>query len=139
MANSVRDSRFTAGAERPSCPAWPNRCTIGFPKMTTSGSPWAIWTVFNNADILRKNRMMARLKVLIDKIGLDEFKQMVETELAGIGPIDHRPLMVTEEVQREEPHPLNPRQHPRKTVPNTAGGTTPTSQPSGRKDITWFM
>ena len=63
----------------------------------------AIWTVFNNADILRKNRMMARLKVLIDKIGLDEFKQMVETELAGIGPIDHRPLMVTEEIQRETP------------------------------------
>ena len=63
----------------------------------------AIWTVFNNADILRKNRMMARLKVLIDKIGLDEFKQMVETELAGIGPIDHRPLMVAQEIQRETP------------------------------------
>ena len=67
----------------------------------------AIWTVFNNADILRKNRMMARLKVLIDKIGLDEFKQMVETELAGIGPIDHRPLMVAEETQRETP-PVQP-------------------------------
>ena len=63
----------------------------------------AIWTVFNNADILRKNRMMARLKVLIDKIGLDEFKQLVETELAGIGPIDHRPLMVAQEIQRETP------------------------------------
>ena len=34
----------------------------------------AIWTVFNNADMLRKNRMMARLKVLIDRIGLDEFR-----------------------------------------------------------------
>ncbi len=67
----------------------------------------AIWTVFNNADILRKNRMMARLKVLIDKIGLDEFKQMVDTELAGIGPIDHRPLMVAEEIQRETP-PVQP-------------------------------
>ena len=63
----------------------------------------AIWTVFNNADILRKNRMMARLKVLIDKIGLDEFRQMVDAELANIGPIDFRPLMTAEEIQREDP------------------------------------
>ncbi len=63
----------------------------------------AIWTVFNNADILRKNRMMARLKVLIDKIGLDEFRDMVDAELANIGPIDFRPLMTAEEIQREDP------------------------------------
>ena len=63
----------------------------------------AIWTVFNNADILRKNRMMARLKVLIDKIGLDEFRQLVDAELANIGPIDCKPLMVAEEIQREDP------------------------------------
>jgi sulfite reductase beta subunit-like hemoprotein len=63
----------------------------------------AVWTVFNNADILRKNRMMARLKVLIDKIGLDEFRNMVDAELANIGPIDFRPLMTAEEIQHEEP------------------------------------
>ena len=63
----------------------------------------AIWTVFNNADILRKNRMMARLKVLIDKIGLDEFRDMVDAELAQIGPIDFRPLMAAEEIQTEHP------------------------------------
>ena len=66
----------------------------------------AIWTVFNNADILRKNRMMARLKVLIDKIGLDAFRELVETELEQIGPIDPKPLMVAEEVQRETPPDL---------------------------------
>ena len=66
----------------------------------------AIWTVFNNADILRKNRMMARLKVLIDKIGLDAFREMVEAELENIGPIDPKPLMVAEEVQRETPPEL---------------------------------
>jgi sulfite reductase beta subunit-like hemoprotein len=38
----------------------------------------AVWTVFNNADMLRKNRMMARMKVLIDKIGLDAFRELVE-------------------------------------------------------------
>ncbi len=63
----------------------------------------AVWTVFNNADILRKNRMMARLKVLIDKIGLDEFRSMVDAELANIGPIDFRSLMVAEDIQREDP------------------------------------
>ena len=63
----------------------------------------AVWTVFNNADILRKNRMMARLKVLIDKIGLDEFRTMVDAELANVGPIDFRPLMVAEDIQNEDP------------------------------------
>jgi len=63
----------------------------------------AIWTVFNNADMLRKNRMMARLKVLIDRIGLDEFKGMVEAELENIGPIDPAPYMGVEELQRETP------------------------------------
>ena len=65
----------------------------------------AIWTVFNNADILRKNRMMARLKVLIDKIGLDEFRDLVDAELANIGPIDYRPLMTAAAIQRETPPP----------------------------------
>jgi sulfite reductase beta subunit-like hemoprotein len=67
----------------------------------------AVWTVFNNADMLRKNRMMARLKVLIDKIGLDAFRELVETELKNIGPIDPRPLMTAEEIQRETPPELS--------------------------------
>ena len=66
----------------------------------------AIWTVFNNADSLRKNRMMARIKVLIDRIGLEEFRQLVEAELEKIGPIDPEPLMTAEEVQRETPPQL---------------------------------
>ena len=66
----------------------------------------AIWTVFNNAEMLRKNRMMARIKVLIDKIGLDAFKELVDAELGNIGPIDPKPLMVAEEVQRETPPQL---------------------------------
>ena len=66
----------------------------------------AIWTVFNNAESLRKNRMMARLKVLIDRIGLDEFRGMVEAELAQIGPIDPTPYMDLQEQQRETPPEL---------------------------------
>ena len=61
----------------------------------------AVWTVFNNADMLRKNRMMARLKVLIDRIGLDEFRDMVDAELEEIGPIDPAPYMEIDELLRE--------------------------------------
>ncbi len=68
----------------------------------------AVWTVFNNAETLRKNRMMARLKVLIDRIGLDAFKELVEAELENIGPIDPKPLMVAEELQKEIPPELVP-------------------------------
>ena len=66
----------------------------------------AIFTVFNNADMLRKNRMMARLKVLVDKIGLDEFKTLVEAELKKIGLIDPKPFMNVEEMMRETPPEL---------------------------------
>ncbi len=66
----------------------------------------AVWTVFEQAVSLRKNRMMARLKVLIDRIGLEEFRHLVEAELAQIGPIDPQPLMVAEEVYRETPPEL---------------------------------
>ena len=66
----------------------------------------AIWTVFNNADMLRKNRMMARIKVLIDRIGLEAFRELVDAELENIGPIDPKPLMDAEEVQRETPPQL---------------------------------
>ncbi|MBI2886960.1 MAG: nitrite/sulfite reductase [Chloroflexi bacterium] len=41
----------------------------------------AVLRVFNRADELRKNRMMARIKVLIDRIGMDQFRAQVEEEL----------------------------------------------------------
>ena len=63
----------------------------------------AIWRVFDKAEMLRKNRMMARIKVLIDRIGFDAFKEQVEEELKGIGPIDPKPLMHIEEIHRETP------------------------------------
>ena len=68
----------------------------------------AVWTVFDKAVSLRKNRMMARLKVLIDRIGLDEFRQLVEDELAQIGPIDPKPLMGDADIFPETPPALSP-------------------------------
>ena len=66
----------------------------------------AIWRVFDRADMLRKNRMMARIKVLIHRIGFDAFKAMVEEELGKVDPVDPNPLMALDQVYTETPAPL---------------------------------
>src|SRR5919112_785778 len=39
--------------------------------------------IFDRQDFLRVNRARARIKVLVDKIGMDAFREMVEEELKG--------------------------------------------------------
>ncbi len=41
----------------------------------------AAMRVFNRSDELRKNRMMARVKVMVDRLGIDAFRKLVEEEL----------------------------------------------------------
>jgi sulfite reductase beta subunit-like hemoprotein len=43
----------------------------------------AVVRIFDRQEWLRPNRARARIKVLIDKIGIDEFREMVEEELKG--------------------------------------------------------
>ena len=43
----------------------------------------ACMRIFDRQDWLRVNRARARIKVLIDKIGIDEFRKLVEEELKG--------------------------------------------------------
>ena len=43
----------------------------------------AIVRIFDRQEWLRVNRARARIKVLIDKIGIDEFRELVEDELKG--------------------------------------------------------
>lgn len=43
----------------------------------------AVMRIFEKADELRKNRAKARLKFLVDRVGIDVFKGMVEEELKG--------------------------------------------------------
>ncbi|MDQ6745144.1 MAG: nitrite/sulfite reductase [Actinomycetota bacterium] len=43
----------------------------------------ACMRIFDRQDWLRVNRARARIKVLIDKIGIDDFRQLVEEELRG--------------------------------------------------------
>ncbi len=43
----------------------------------------AVFRIFDRQDFLRVNRARARIKVLIDKIGIDSFRELVEEELQG--------------------------------------------------------
>jgi sulfite reductase beta subunit-like hemoprotein len=43
----------------------------------------AVVRIFDRTDWLRPNRARARIKVLIDKIGIDDFRELVEEELGG--------------------------------------------------------
>src|SRR5207248_2014550 len=43
----------------------------------------AVVRIFDRQEWLRVNRARARIKVLIDKIGIDEFREIVEEELQG--------------------------------------------------------
>ena len=43
----------------------------------------AVVRIFDRQDFLRVNRARARIKVLVDKIGIDAFREMVDEELEG--------------------------------------------------------
>src|SRR5205814_394478 len=43
----------------------------------------AVIRIFERADELRKNRAKARIKFLIDRVGIEEFRRMVDEELKG--------------------------------------------------------
>ena len=43
----------------------------------------AVLRIFNRQDDLRANRARARIKVLVDRIGIDAFRELVEEELRG--------------------------------------------------------
>jgi sulfite reductase (ferredoxin) len=45
--------------------------------------------IFDRQDWLRKNRARARIKVLVDKIGIEQFRDMVDEELRGEWASEH--------------------------------------------------
>src|SRR5215216_795895 len=49
----------------------------------------AIVRIFDRQDWLRKNRARARIKVLVDKIGIEQFRNMVDAELEGEWASEH--------------------------------------------------
>jgi sulfite reductase beta subunit-like hemoprotein len=54
----------------------------------------AVFRIFDRQDFLRVNRARARIKVLVDKIGMDAFRELVDEELKGdwVGERDFDPI-----------------------------------------------
>ena len=69
----------------------------------------AVFRIFDRQDWLRVNRARARIKVLVDKIGIDAMRELVEEELQGDWvaerdfSIDHRLFLHDEEANAPAP------------------------------------
>jgi sulfite reductase beta subunit-like hemoprotein len=67
----------------------------------------AVMRIFNRQDWLRANRARARLKFLVDKVGIDEFRSMVDEELKGDWvderDFDPTPLLFTHDEEEHAP------------------------------------
>ena len=69
----------------------------------------AVFRIFDRQDFLRVNRARARIKVLIDKIGMDAFRDMVDEELkgdwTGERDFDPTPLLLIHDEEANAPEP----------------------------------
>ena len=69
----------------------------------------AVFRIFDRQDWLRVNRARARIKVLVDKVGIDEVRRMVDEELQGDWvaerdfSVDHRLFVHDEEANAPAP------------------------------------
>jgi sulfite reductase (ferredoxin) len=73
----------------------------------------AVLRIFDRQDDLRANRQRARIKFLIDRVGIDDFRAMVEEELKGdwVGESDFTPdplLFTDDEEANAPPVPVAP-------------------------------
>jgi sulfite reductase beta subunit-like hemoprotein len=73
----------------------------------------AVLRIFDRQDDLRANRQRARIKFLIDRVGIDAFREMVEEELKGdwVGERDFTPdplLFIDDEEANAPPVPVAP-------------------------------
>jgi sulfite reductase beta subunit-like hemoprotein len=73
----------------------------------------AVFRIFNRQDWLRKNRARARIKVFVDKYGIDELRRQVEEELEGdwVGERDFDPTPKLFEHDEEANAPAPPTSH----------------------------
>jgi sulfite reductase beta subunit-like hemoprotein len=73
----------------------------------------AVLRIFDRQDDLRANRQRARIKFLIDRVGIDAFREMVEEELKGdwVDERDFTPdplLFIDDEEAKAPPVPIAP-------------------------------
>ena len=98
----------------------------------------AVFRIFDRQDWLRVNRARARIKVLVDKVGIDAMREMVDEELQGDWvaerdfSIDHRLFLHDEEANAPAP-PLELRLAQRRRLGVRALPSRRTSRPSARR------
>ena len=90
--------------------------------------------IFDRQDWLRENRMRARIKVLVDKIGMDAFRELVDEELEGdwverARLLDRPPPLRPRRGGRTPPPSRSLRQRPTATAPSSTPSWPTTSQP----------
>jgi sulfite reductase beta subunit-like hemoprotein len=72
----------------------------------------AVLRIFDRQEDLRANRARARIKFLIDRVGLEEFRRMVDEELNGDWvderDFDPTPMLFEDDEEANAPPPLNP-------------------------------
>jgi sulfite reductase beta subunit-like hemoprotein len=88
----------------------------------------ACMRIFDRQDFLRVNRARARIKVLIDKIGIDAFRELVESELEGDW-VAERDFSLSEILMDHDEHAHAPAPQ-RATVASSTTSSTPMSRPS---------
>ncbi|MDQ3723145.1 MAG: nitrite/sulfite reductase [Actinomycetota bacterium] len=73
----------------------------------------ACFRIFDRQDFLRVNRARARIKVLVDKIGIDAFRELVDEELQGdwVGERDFDVAGLRFDVDEEALAPAPPEAH----------------------------
>ena len=101
----------------------------------------AVLRIFDRQDWLRVNRARARIKVLVDKIGIDAFREQVDEELAGrLGrrSANSTPSWssacastTTRRPTRRRSRPRPPR--PTATAPSSSASSRATSRRSARR------
>ena len=98
----------------------------------------AVLRIFDRQDWLRVNRARARIKVLVDKIGIDAFRELVDEELEGDW-VDERDFDVErlrfdddEEANAPAP-PAAAQPRPTAIAPSSSASSRPTCRPSARR------
>ena len=98
----------------------------------------AVLRIFNRQDELRENRARARIKVLVDRIGMDAFREMVEEELRGDWvaerDFDPAPLLFVYDEEANAPAPREAIARPTATAASSSASSRPTCARSARAD-----
>ena len=98
----------------------------------------AVLRIFDRQEWLRVNRARARIKVLVDKIGIDAFREQVDEELEGDWVAERdfdveRRCASTTTRRRTRPRRRRRRPRPTATAPSSSASSKATSRPSARR------